>query len=75
MLLWFELSKPRITSSKYDRIFVRQRNFDTLCTEIINPCDFEDLPADVKEALNHEENFESKTHEHYIDVMRLCSGS
>ena len=30
---------------------MRQRNFDTLCTEIINPCDSEDLPAKIKEAL------------------------
>ena len=51
--LWFDLRKPRITSGKCHRIFIRQRNFDTLCTEIINPCDFEDLPAKVKEALNH----------------------
>ena len=46
-------------------------NFDTLCTEIINPCDFEDLPAKVKEALNHGRKFESRARELYIDVMRL----
>ena len=43
--LWFELRKPCITSSKCHRIFIRQRNFETLCTEIINPRDFEDLPT------------------------------
>ena len=76
--LWFELRKPRITSSKGHRIFICQRNFDTLCTEISNPCDFEDLPAKVKEALNHGEKFESRARyiklyirELYIVVMRL----
>ena len=51
--LWFGLRKPGITSSKCHRIFLRQRIFDTLCTEIINPCDFNNLPAKVKQALNH----------------------
>ena len=69
--LWFELRKPRITSSKRHRMSIRQRNFDTLCTEIINPCNFEDLPAKVKEALNHGKKFESRARELYIDVMRL----
>ena len=46
--LWFELRKARITSRKCHIIFIRQRNFDTLCAEIINPCDFKDLPAKVK---------------------------
>ena len=46
-------------------------NFDTLCTEIINLCDFEDLPVKVKEAVNHGRNFESRARELYIDVMRL----
>ena len=63
--LWFHLRKPRITSSKCHRIFIRQRSFDTLCTEIINPCDFEDLPAKVKEALNHRENL-SQEHVNFI---------
>ena len=54
--LQFELRKPRITSSKCQRIFLRQRNVDTLYTEIINPCNFEDLPAKFKEALNRGEN-------------------
>ena len=67
--LWFELRKPCITSSKCHRIFIRQRNFDTLCTENMyrNPCDFEDLPAKVKKALNHGKKFESRAR----DVMRL----
>ena len=52
-------------------MFIRQRNVKTLCTEIINPCDFEDLPAKVKESLNHGKNFESRARELYIDVMRL----
>ena len=43
-----ELRKPRITSSICRRIFIGQRSLDTLCTEIISPCDFEDLPAKVK---------------------------
>ena len=51
--LWFELGKPYITSSICHRIFIRQRNFDIIYTEIINPCDFEDLQGKVKEALNH----------------------
>ena len=69
--LWFELCKARITSSICHRIFIRQKNFDTSCTEIINPCDFEDLPAKVKEALNHGKRFESRACELYIYVMRL----
>ena len=69
--LCFELGKPRITCGKCHRIFIRQRNFDTLCTEIINPCDFEDLPAKVKEALNDGKKTESRACELYIDVMRL----
>ena len=69
--LWFELRKPRINSSICHRIFISQKNFDTLCTEIINPCDFEDLPAKVKEALNHGKKFESRARELYIGVMRL----
>ena len=69
--LLFELCKPRIISSKCHRIFIRQKNFDTLCTEIINPCDFEDLPAKVKEALNHMKKFESSARELYIYAMRL----
>ena len=80
--LRFELRKPRITSSICHRIFIHQRNFDTLCTEMINPYDFEDLPAKVstKEARNHGEKFESRTLELYINTMRLkfktlCSGS
>ena len=32
--LWSELHKPRITSSKCDRILIHQRNFYTLCTEL-----------------------------------------
>ena len=55
--LQFELRKPQSTSSIRHRIFIRQRNFDTLCTEIINPCDFKDLPAKVKAALNHGKKF------------------
>ena len=35
--LWFELCKPRITSSICHRIFICQSKFDTLCTEINNP--------------------------------------
>ena len=66
-----ELRKPRITSSICRRIFIGQRSLDTLCTEIISPCDFEDLPAKVKEALNHGENFESRARELYIDVMKI----
>ena len=58
--LWFELRKPRINSSKCHIIFIRQRNFDTLTTEIINPCDLEDLPAKVKEALNNGKNLSQK---------------
>ena len=69
--LWFALRKPRIASSKCHRTLIRQRNFDTLCTEIINPCDFEDLPVKVKEVLNHGKKFESRARELYIDVMRL----
>ena len=69
--LWCQLRKPHITSSKCHRLFTCWRNFETLCTEIINPCDFEDLPAKVKEALNHGESFESRAHELYIGVMRL----
>ena len=68
--MWFELSKPRITSSKYRRIFIHQRNLDSLCTDIINPCDFEDLPAKVKEALNRKK-FESRARELYSDAIRL----
>ena len=49
--VWLELLKPRITSSICLGIFIRRRNFDTLCTEIVNPCDFENLPAKVKETL------------------------
>ena len=63
--LWFELRKPRITSSKCHRIFIRLKDFDTLCTEIINPCDFEDLPAKVKEALNHGKHL-SQEHVNFI---------
>ena len=66
---WFELLKPRITSSKCHRMFIRQRNFEALYAEIINSCNFEDRPVKVKEALNHGKNFESC--ELYIDVMRL----
>ena len=69
--LWLELGKPCITSSKSHKIFIRQRNFETLCTEIINPCDVKDLPANVEEILNDGENFESRAREFYIDVMRL----
>ena len=50
----YGLSYVYIASSMWHRIFICQRNFDTLCAEIINPCVFEDLPAKVKEALNHE---------------------
>ena len=32
---WFELSKFRITSSICHRIFIRQRNFGILCTELV----------------------------------------
>lgn len=53
------------------RIFIRQRNFDSLRTEIINLYDFKDLPAEVKEAFNHGEKFESRSLDLYIDVMRL----
>ena len=55
--LSFRLRKPHITSSIFPRIFISQRNFDTLCTEIVNPCDFEEPPAKVNEALNHGRKF------------------
>ena len=64
----FELRKHHITTSKYHTILISHRNFYSLCTEIINPCDFEDLSAKVKEALNQ---FESTARELYIDVKRL----
>ena len=64
----FELRKHHITTSKYHTILISHRNFYSLCTEIINPCDFEDLSAKVKEALNQ---FESRARELYIDVKRL----
>ena len=67
----FELRKHHITNSKYHRIFISHRNFYSICTEIINPCDFEDLSAKVKEALNHKKKIESRARELYIDVMRL----
>ena len=51
--------------------YVRGILIGTLCTEIINACDFEDLPAKVKEALNHWKKFESRARELYIDTMRL----
>ena len=54
--LWFELRKLRITFSACHKIFIPPRNFDTLCTEIINPSDFEDLPPKIREALNHRKN-------------------
>ena len=63
--------KPRIASSICYRIFMCQRDFDTLCTKIINPCDFGDLLAQVKEGLNHEKKFESRACELNINVMRL----
>ena len=66
-----ELCKHHITTSKYHRILTSHRNFYSLCTEIINPCDFEDLSAKVKDALNHKKKFESRAWELYIDVMRL----
>ena len=50
---------------------MRQRNFDTLGTKIINPCDFKDLPDKVKEALNHGKKFKPTARELYIEVMRL----
>ena len=58
--LWFELHKPRVTSSICRRIFIRQKNFDTLFTEIMSPCDLEDLAAKVKEEFNHAKKFESR---------------
>ena len=51
--------------------FHTSENFDTLRTEIINPCDSEDLPDKVKEALNHGEKLEPRLRELYIDVMKL----
>ena len=51
--LWFELRELRITFSTCHKIFICQRNFDTVHTEIINPCDFKDLPPKIKEALSH----------------------
>ena len=69
--LWFELHKPRITSSICQRIFLCQRNSDTLCTESINLSGFEDLQAKIKEALNHGKKFESGARELYIDITRL----
>ena len=55
--LSFGLRKPHITSSIFPRIFIRQRNFDTLCTKTVNSRDFEDPPAKVNEALNHGRKF------------------
>ena len=69
--LWFDLRKPHITSSKCHGIFIRQRNIDTSYTEIVNPCDFEDLQAKVEEALNHGKKFGSRARELYIDMMSL----
>ena len=40
-----------------DNIFVRQRNFDTLFTEIIDPRDFDTLPSKMIDALNHGEKY------------------
>ena len=69
--LWFELHKPPITSNICHRIFIRQRNFDIICTEIINPCDFKVPRAKVKEALSHGKKFESRACELNIDMVRL----
>ena len=46
--LWFELHKPRITSTICHRISLCQRNSDTLCTESINLSGFEDLQAKIR---------------------------
>ena len=38
---------------------------------MINPCDFEDLPAKVKKTLNHGKKFESRARGLCIDIIRL----
>ena len=68
---WSYIYTGDSNAETFHRMFIRQRNFDTLCTEIINPCNFEDLPAKVKEALNRGKKFESRAGELCIDVMRL----
>ena len=46
-------------------------NFDALCTQSMNPCDFDDLLTKVKEALNHGKKFESRAPELYIDLIKV----
>ena len=60
-----ELHKPHITSTIYHTIFIHQRNFDNLCTEINNSCDFEDLTAKVKDVLNHGKKL-SREHVNFV---------
>ena len=68
--LWFELRKGRITSSVCHRIFIRKRNFESLCENILNPTPLENLPSKTREVLNHGKLYESRARELYVDVMK-----
>ena len=69
--LWFDLRKNRLTSSICHKVFIRKRNFENLCRELINPKGSDKLPANVKEALNHGKKYESKARDAYVDVLRM----
>ena len=68
---WFDFRKKRITSSVCHNFFIRQRNFELLCNDLLKRLDPSKHSKKLNEALNHGKVFEKKARNLYVDLMRM----
>jgi len=67
---WFEYRKSRITSSNAHKVYVRQRNFETLTDYFTNNAKEKNLPKTVQDAMLHGQIYEPIAREIYSDAMK-----
>ena len=66
---WKQERQNRLTSTTAYKIFIRERNFNTLATQIKNPKSYNEQTESVKKALNHGINNEQIAKEKYTYIM------
>ena len=67
--LWFQYRERRIISSLAHKIFIRQKNFETLVTSLHTPND--NLPKSVQSAFKHGIKNEIIAKEKYVKAMNF----
>ena len=66
--LWLENRTNGLTSSQAHKIFIRKRNFSTLCKCRLK-VGLKNVPKSVKDALNHGKEYESVALEKFHDFL------